>query len=898
MTITPPISSHVQSQAPAEPTGSHRTHPPEPASSVIIDPAAITPGSVAATNTPPAVNMVAAVDTLADAAADHQPSTQPDWNVFARTLLDTLRGATWAGWTTPAAPLTDWPSANTAPAAKKASAGAAFQAASSSGTSPDGAGAAGPASGQADTTAGPNKPGPVNDVYDLDSVDALLDEIEREADLSQGMGKLLPPCPPSPPERPSTWRPKPAALLAVLRLARTFVRPEAMVHALGARGALTLIGTGSAALDRMILRVLEAAVVEDDIWPEVALGPVVMLAENAVVSGTIDRQRLFAALTDKAREAVERGTPLILINPVAGTAPQALRDLGPRMIALAPLDKPMLSRLMEFAYPDRDVSAALKALPDGLVLSRLGPDALTLALRADDPLAAMRAIVAALTPAGAAGGLGLAEFPLPDSVRGPVKQLISDLRDWQDGCLDWRDVSRGPLVVGPPGSGKTELARIIAREAGVAVVAGSLAQWSAESARGSDVIKSMRAAFAAAAEQAPSILFIDEIDAFGDRARARDHNTTYTDYIVTALLDLLDGFNGHEGVMVMAATNHPDKLDRALIRPGRFDHVVTLDYPSLDLLPAAIRWQLGADLPDADLLGVAAQAVGASGADIAAAVRAARARARGARRALVLDDLGAALVAARPPLPEALRWRVAVHEAGHALVGIATGAARPSLLALRSDGGITHASMARDIQDARHFASHLALDLAGRAAERLVFGQPSAGSGGDPDSDLAKATRTAVALEASYGLGDSLIWMGTPDTALGRLTVDLGLRARVEDRLRHAEAHALHILSGNRDVLEDMAGALCAAGLLTGPELEGLLARVVPDTGPDREPDTGPERCPDIHPDTGPVTAPGAAGVAIAGLVVSSPDKDHSRLDQTGGTAVLSGPDIPHRCAA
>lgn len=211
MTITPAISSHVQSQAPAEPTGSHRTHPPVPASSVITDPAASTPGSVAATNTPPAVNMVAAVDTLADAATDHQPSTQPDWNVFARTLLDALRGATWAGWTTPAAPLTDWPGANSAPAAKKASAGAAFPAASSSGTSSDGAGAAGPASRQADTTARPNKPGPVNDVYDLDSVDALLDEIEREADLPQGMGKLLPPCPPSPqsarrPGGPNRWR--------------------------------------------------------------------------------------------------------------------------------------------------------------------------------------------------------------------------------------------------------------------------------------------------------------------------------------------------------------------------------------------------------------------------------------------------------------------------------------------------------------------------------------------------------------------------------------------------------------------------------------------------------------------------------------------------------------------
>lgn len=765
--------------------------------------------------------------SLRPSQAALHPASQPEWDLFARMLLDAVRGATWAGWTTYPAPATNSQTSSSVLGVHLSGLPLATETAANT------------------ATAYPAQPDLAGDAYDPDCVDALLDKVEREAALAEVMGALLPPCPPAGPERPSSWHPKPALLLAILKLARTFAHPEAMVAALGARSTLTLLGTGSTALDKMVRRVLEAIVVDDDIWPEAALDPVVMLAEYAINSGIIDRHRPFAALTDKAHDAVEQGTPLILITPVAATAPKALRDLHPQVIPLAPLNRPMLALLMDMAYPGQNASAAFRALPEEVVLTRLGPEALTLALRASDPDTAIRAIKDTLSPSGATAGFGLAEFPLPDSVRAPVQQLIADLRDWQDGRLAWRDVSRGPLVVGPPGSGKTELARVIAREAGVAVVSGSLAQWSTESARSSDLIKAMRAAFSSAAEQAPSILFIDEIDAFGDRARPRDHNSSYTDYIVTALLDLLDGFHGHEGVVVMAATNHVDKLDAALIRPGRFDHIVTLDYPTLALLPKAIRWQLGSDLPDADLSGVAVQAVGASGADIAAAVRAARARARMARRDLILTDLEEALAAARPPLPEALRWRVSVHEAGHAVVGMATGVALPSLLALRSDGGIAHASRVRDIQDAGYFGGQLALDLAGRAAERHVFGQPSAGAGGEVGCDLAKATRTATALEISYGLGDSLLWLATPDAAQARLALDPGLRIRVEARLQQAEARALRILRANHVVLDDMAQALSTSGLLTGPALEELLERVVPDRGADMGPDTvvhqGPE---------------------------------------------------------
>jgi ATP-dependent Zn protease len=210
-------------------------------------------------------------------------------------------------------------------------------------------------------------------------------------------------------------------------------------------------------------------------------------------------------------------------------------------------------------------------------------------------------------------------------------------------------------------------------------------------------------------------------------------------------------------------------------------------------------------------------------------VRAARARARLARRDITLADLADIVAEQRPALPAPMRHRVAVHEAGHALVGVATGIARPTLLALRADGGVTEAAVTRNLQDAPQLAAHLAIDLAGRAAERLVFGQPSAGSGGDQGSDLAKATQLAAALETSLGLGGSLVWLGPPDSALARLNTDAALRARVEQRLVEAEARATRILQANRPLLEAIAADLCAAGLLDGPRLAGHLAQVMPE---------------------------------------------------------------------
>lgn len=504
-----------------------------------------------------------------------------------------------------------------------------------------------------------------------------------------------------------------------------------------------------------------------------------------------------------------------------------LKGLSPQIVPVMPLDRDILQALLSYAYPESPIDDKVMAgLPLDAVVSRLDAESLTLALRAKDPVTALQNIATFITPVKS-DGLGLADFPLPAEVRGPVEQLVADMRAWQAGEIPWRDVSRGLLLVGPPGSGKTEIPRLIAKEAGITVVAGSVAQWSSEGSRGSEVIKAMRNSFAKAAAQAPAVLFLDEIDAFGDRLRAQDHNSAWTDHIVTALLDALDGYHGHEGVVVIAATNHLGKVDAAVRRPGRFDRTVTLGYPDHDLMPAAIRWQLAGDLPDADLSVVAVAAVGMSGAEVAALVRAARALARKDRRALTVEDLSAAVAAIRPPLSEQLHWRVAVHEAGHAIVGTATGLARPTSIAIVSTGGFATQALQKGAGSREDFEAMLKISLAGRAAEMLVLGAHSMGAGGAEGSDLAHATGLSAAMEMSYGLGASTVWLGPPETAAARVRIDSALRMRVEAHLRQAEVEAMQILNANLDLLEEMATALAKHKFLSGPALDALAARVV-----------------------------------------------------------------------
>lgn len=662
------------------------------------------------------------------------------------------------------------------------------------------------------------------DDSDAAEVDAMLAHLESELD---GVEAPSAPLPDPWQARTITYCLRPAVLLTVIRLAKTFVTLDAFAEAVAGPASLAILCTGAPQLDKVLTKLLGRLITDADGWTKTAADTYLVAAADAVRASGESTGQVFGALTEGARNALERGSPVVLVAQSQAMLNPALKALAARIVQLAPLDREMLQVLLSHAYTAASVDDDVMAhLPQDAVISRLDAESLTLALRAGDPVTALQKIAACIKPVSN-DGPGLADFPLPAEVRGPVEQLVADLRAWQAGEIPWRDVSRGLLLVGPPGSGKTEIPRLIAQEAGVNVIAGSVAQWSSEGSRGSEVTKAMRSAFGKAAALAPTILFLDEIDAFGDRLRAQDHNSAWTDHIVTALLDLLDGFHGHEGVVVMGATNHIGKIDAAIRRPGRFDTVVTLGYPDHHLMPQAIRWQLAGDLPDADLSGVAIAAVGMSGAEVAAMVRAARALARKDRRALTVEDLSAAVTAIRPPLPVDFHWAIAVHEAGHAIVGTATGLSRPESIAIMPFGGVCAQTDETIIGHRSEIESLLAIDLAGRAAERLVLGQVCRGAGGPSTSDLARATQTAAALELSWGLGDSPVWLAPPEVAMAQMRLDPALRSRVSEHLLRAEAQATRILAANRPLLEEMAVALVERKLIAGTALDELTARVV-----------------------------------------------------------------------
>ncbi|MEZ0464962.1 AAA family ATPase [Phaeobacter sp. SYSU ZJ3003] len=666
-----------------------------------------------------------------------------------------------------------------------------------------------------------------SDTWDLDGI---LDQIEAEADGAMtSFADALPPVPEDATAQHRRYRLRPEAALAVVRVAKTFGSAEAMVRALGASGAVTLFTTADPALDEHVIRLIEHLAQPHTLWPRGAAIPVVLSAEKAASAKSGASEPAVAALSGSLRLALDTRRPAALIAPAAGTAPKALKPLNPEIIALAPLDRAMLAQILGDAYPEAEAhGTALSALPADAPVARLTPGDLLLALRWPDPGRAVATLAAALTPEETETGPGLAEFPLPDEVRGPLEQLVEDLRAWQAGEIPWRDVSRGLLLAGPPGTGKTETARQVAREAGIGMIAASLATWQARGERSSDLLRAMKADFAKAASEGPCIIFVDEIDVFGDRNR-RDHNASWTEYVVGSLLECLDGFTAQEGVVAMAATNHVDRVDPALRRPGRFDRILHLRHPTVELMPRALRWQAWPDLRDADLTAIAVQAVGMSGADVAGLVRAARAKARRAGRPLSVEDLSATLAEIRPAMPDAVRWQVAVHEAGHALVGAATGVATLRVLALQGDGGVTHADRHVIHQRRSELEAALALDMAGRAAERIVFGVASAGAGGASDSDLARATTVAVAMETAWGLGDRLTWSGDPEAIVARLRLDPPLAARVEDHLRRAEDRALRILREQRSALEAIATALHNRGMLTGSALDELISQVKPE---------------------------------------------------------------------
>lgn len=523
-------------------------------------------------------------------------------------------------------------------------------------------------------------------------------------------------------------------------------------------------------------------------------------------------------LIEQVAKALVGPDPLIMIAASRGSLPAPVRDLPWRVLRTGAIERDRITAfLVERATRlQKDWAEIRDSLPDDAALRGIGDLGLLQALRP----AHLDKVGEALHRAAR---IAQPQFTLDDfagygSVYTTAVQIANDLRALAEGRLATHDIARNALFYGPPGTGKTLIAQAIGAAAGVPVMSGSLAEWQAKGHMG-DLLNAMFETFGKAAAAAPAVLIIDEIDAFGRRGDG-ERNENYRAQVIAGILQLLDGLYTPEGVMVIACCNHPEAMDPALQRAGRFDLKLRVEPPPPEALARILRRHLGDNLPGAES-NLLALLPGRSPADIAGAVRAASAMARGDRGLLSVDHLRTALNLGHDD--PAARRRVAIHEAGHAIVTWQAGFDRIVSITAGAEGGHMLRETNRRPMVESDMMQELAILLAGRVAETMVLGEPSIGAGGGMASDLARATLTARTIEQACGMGsDGLVWSRVnPEAAL-----PTALAAAVRSRLERAEAIARNALEVHYADLLALSAALEAEGHLSGNRVAVMLAGI------------------------------------------------------------------------
>ncbi|MBI8990338.1 ATP-dependent zinc metalloprotease FtsH [Corynebacterium meridianum] len=413
-------------------------------------------------------------------------------------------------------------------------------------------------------------------------------------------------------------------------------------------------------------------------------------------------------------------------------------------------------------------------------------------------------------------------------------------------------IPRGVLLYGPPGTGKTLLARAVAGEAGVPFYSIS----------GSDFVEMfvgvgasrVRDLFKQARENSPCIIFVDEIDAVGrQRGSGMGGGHDEREQTLNQLLVEMDGFGDREGVILIAATNRPDILDPALLRPGRFDRQIPVTNPDLKGREMILKVHAkGKPLaPDADLNSLAKRTAGMSGADLANVLNeAALLTARIGGNVITADALEEATdrVVGGPRrsskiISEHEKKVTAYHEGGHTLAAWAMKdierVYKVTILARGRTGGhaMTAAEDDKGMYNRSELFARLVFSMGGRAAEELVFGQPTTGA----SSDIEQATKIARAMLTEYGMSPELGTVkygeeqGDPFSgrgAGGSLDYSPTVAATIDQQTRylldkaHREAYA--ILRDNRETLDRLAEKLLEKETLRRPDLEALFTDITP----------------------------------------------------------------------
>ena len=446
-----------------------------------------------------------------------------------------------------------------------------------------------------------------------------------------------------------------------------------------------------------------------------------------------------------------------------------------------------------------------------------------------------------------------------DEAKDELEEIVEFLRNPQKFSRLGGKIPKGALLVGPPGTGKTLLARAIAGEAGVPFFTIS----------GSDFVEMfvgvgasrVRDMFEQAKKNAPCIVFIDEIDAVGrSRGVGYGGGNDEREQTLNQLLVEMDGFEANEGIIIVAATNRPDVLDPALLRPGRFDRQVQVPNPDIKgrekiLGVHARKVPLG---PNVDLRIIARGTPGFSGADLANLVNeAALMAARVGRRFVTMDDFENAkdkvmMGAERRSMvmTEDEKKLTAYHEAGHAIVGLNVPQHDPihkaTIIPRGRALGLVLSLPERDQLSVSYtkYTSKIAMAMGGRVAEELIFGPENVTSGAS--SDIQQVTRIARAMVTQFGFDPDLGYVdyanerdsylgnyggGTSHSGITQKTIDDKIKALVDQGYETAK----RILTEKADDLERLAQGLLEYETLTGDEITKVIAGLPLKRGDDED---------------------------------------------------------------
>ena len=443
-------------------------------------------------------------------------------------------------------------------------------------------------------------------------------------------------------------------------------------------------------------------------------------------------------------------------------------------------------------------------------------------------------------------GVSFKDVAGQDEAKESLEEIVSFLKKPDKYNEIGARCPRGALLVGPPGTGKTLLAKAVAGEAGVPFfqIAGSEF---VEMFVGRGAAK-VRDLFKQAKEKAPCIIFIDEIDAVGKKRDGSINSNDEREQTLNQLLSEMDGFDNQKGIVVLAATNRPESLDQALLRPGRFDRRIPVELPDLAGREAILQIHAN-DVkmePGIDLGVLARSTPGASGADLANIINEAALRAvRFGRNRVTQEDLTESVdvvIAGEKKKSTVLSQHekevVSYHETGHAIVAaMQKGSAPVSKITIvpRTSGAL---GFTMQVEEDEHFLTtraeaknKIAVLCGGRAAEELIFGEMTTGA----SNDLEKATAIARARVTQYGMSDKfgMVALGQQrNRYLGggsELTCSEGtaqeIDAEVQALVEEGHKAALDTLQKNRFKLHEIAHYLQKKETITGEEFMNILTR-------------------------------------------------------------------------